>query len=92
MIKSFRHKGIEKFFLKSDSRGINPRHAPRLRRMLDLIDQATSVEQLNIPGMYLHPLKGARKGAWAMSVSGNWRLTFRFEGEDTIDLDLEDYH
>lgn len=92
MIKSFRHKGIERFFLKSDSRGINPKQASRLRRMLDLIDQATSVGQLEIPGMYLHPLKGARKGTWAMTVSGNWRITFRFEGEDAIDLDLEDYH
>ena len=60
--------------------------------MLDLIDSATEVKQLDIPGMHLHPLKGQRKGAWAMSVSGNWRLTFRFVGEDASDLNLEDYH
>jgi proteic killer suppression protein len=92
MIKSFRHKGIERFFREDDSRGINARQAPRISRMLDLIDQASAVEQLDIPGMYLHPLKGKRKGVWAMTVSGNWRITFRFAGDDAIDLNLEDYH
>ena len=65
---------------------------PRLSRMLDLIDQATALEQLDIPGLYLHPLKGDRKGDWAMTVSGNWRITFRFVGEDATALNLEDYH
>lgn len=62
-----------------------------MRRMLDLTDQATVVEQLDIPGMYLHPLKGERKGVWAMTVSGNWRITFRLAGEEATDLNLEDY-
>ena len=92
MIKSFRHKGIERFFKKGDARGINAKHGPRIRRVLDLIDQATTVEQLDISGMYLHPLKGDRKGEWAMTVSGNWRITFRFVGEDATNLNLEDYH
>jgi proteic killer suppression protein len=92
MIKSFRHKGIERFFRRDDARGINARHAPRVRRMLDLIDQASAVEQLDIPGMHLHPLRGDRKGEWAMTVSGNWRITFRFAGEDATGLNLEDYH
>ena len=92
MIRSFRHKGVERFFRHDDMRGINPRQAPRIRRMLDMIDQATDVEQLDVPGMHLHPLKGERKGAWAMTVSGNWRMTFRFVGEDATDLNLEDYH
>jgi toxin HigB-1 len=63
-----------------------------IRRILDLIEQAASVEQLDIPGMHLHPLKFERKGEWAMTVSGNWRITFRFVGEDATDLNLEDYH
>ena len=92
MIKSFRHKGIERFFKKDDTRGINVKHGPRIRRILDLIEQAASVEQLNIAGMHLHPLKFDRKGEWAMTVSGNWRITFRFVGEDATNVNLEDYH
>ena len=92
MIKSFRHKGIERFFKKDDARGINAKHAPRIRRILDLIEEATAVEQLDIAGMHLHPLKFDRKGEWAMTVSGNWRITFRFVGENATDLNLEDYH
>ena len=92
MIKSFRHKGIERFCKKGDARGINAKHGARIRRILDLIEQAASVEQLVIPGMHLHPLKFDRKGEWAMTVSGNWRITFRFVGEDATDLNLEDYH
>lgn len=67
-------------------------HVPRIARLLDLLDDASSSEWLNIPGLYLHPLKGSRKGEWAMSVSGNWRITFRFDGEDVTDVTLEDYH
>jgi proteic killer suppression protein len=92
MIKSFRHKGIERFFRQDDLRGINAKQGPRIRRMLDLIDQATAVEQLDIPGMYLHPLKGDRKGEWAMTVSGSRRIAFCFVGEDACALNLEDYH
>ena len=92
MIKSFRHKGIERFFKKDDARGINAKHAPRIRRILDLIEEASAVEQLDIAGMHLHPLKFDRKGEWAMTVSGNWRIAFRFVGENATDLILEDYH
>ena len=92
VIKSFRHKGIERFFKNDDARGINAKHGPRIRRMLDLIDQASAVEQLDIPGMHLHQLKFDRKGEWAMTVSGNWRITFRFVGEDATNVNLEDYH
>ena len=92
MIKNFRHKGIERFFRKEDTRGIQAQHIARITRILDLLDDASSVEQLNIPGFYLHSLKGARKGEWAVTVSGNWRITFRFEGEDAFDVNLEDYH
>jgi toxin HigB-1 len=92
MIKSFRHKGIERFFRKGDGRGIQAQHAGRIERILAMLDEANAVEQLNIPGMYLHPLKGDRKGEWAMTVSGNWRITFRFEGDDVTIVNLEDYH
>lgn len=92
MIRDFRHKGIERFFKKDDARAINAKHGPRIRRILDLIEEATAVEQLDIAGMHLHPLKFDRKGEWAMIVSGNWRITFRFVGEKATDLNLEDYH
>ncbi|MSQ71680.1 MAG: peptidase [Betaproteobacteria bacterium] len=92
MIKSFRHKGLKLFFRKNGTRGINAKHASRIRRILDLIDAATAVEQLNVPGMNLHSLKFDRKGEWAMAVSGNWRITFRFADPNAADLDLEDYH
>ena len=92
MIKSVRHKGIERFFKKDDARGIHAKHGPRIRRILDLIEEATAVEQLDIAGMHLHPLKFDRKGEWAMTVSGNWRIPFRFVGEDATNVNLEDYH
>lgn len=92
MIKSFRHKGFERFFRKDDLRGIQAQHGSRVGRILGLLDEASSPGQLSIPGMFLHALKGERKGEWAMTVSGNWRITFRFDGEDVIVVNLEDYH
>ena len=88
MIKSFRHKGHERFFRKSDPRGIPAQHGSRVGLILSLLDEASSPEQLSIPDMFLHPLQGER----AMTVSGNWRITFRFDGEDVIVVNLEDYH
>ena len=92
MIRGFRHKGLERWFSRGDSRGINPKQGPRIQRMLDMIDQAVNASELDVPGMHLHALKGERKGSWAMTVSGNYRITFRFDGEDVTDVDLEDYH
>ena len=92
VIKRFRHKGLERLFRKGDSQGIQAQQVSRIIRILDLLDDASAPEQANIPGLYLHPLKGSRKGEWALSVSGNWRITFRFEGEDVTDVTLEDYH
>lgn len=92
MIRSFRHRGLERFFTRSDYRGIPAQFAPRLERLLDRLDASTKAEDMNLPGYRFHGLKGDRKGSFAVSVSGNWRLTFRFEGEDAADLDLEDYH
>ena len=92
MIKSFKHKGLERFFSKGDARGIQPQHAPRLRRLLDALDVAIEVQELGVPGWFLHPLKGERKNYWSLRVSGNWRLTFTFENGDAEIVNLEDYH
>lgn len=92
MIINFRHKGLERFFSKSDYRGIPAQHAARLERLLDRLDAALKPDDMSLPGYRFHPLKGERKGTYAVSVSGNWRLTFRFAGEDATDIDLEDYH
>lgn len=92
MIKSFRHKGLKQLFETGRSRSVSADLTRRLIRQLDFLNRATSVMDMNLPGYRLHELKGARKGAWSVTVSGNWRLTFMFEGEDARDVDLEDYH
>ena len=92
MIKSFHHKGLERLFRKGETKGINAQHVARLQRILDLLDDAACPDDLKIPGLFLHPLKGDRKGQWAVTVSGNWRITFAFDGEDVIIVNLEDYH
>lgn len=92
MIRSFRHKGLERFFLEGSKAGIQAVHAPRLRLQLGRLDAAASPGEMNLPGWRLHPLKGPLKGSWAVSVSGNWRLTFTFDGEDAVLVDYVDYH
>ena len=92
MIKHFQHKGLERFFRRGETKGIQAQHQQRIERILDLLDDASEPQELAIPGMFLHPLKGDRKGQWAMTVSGNWRITFAFDGEDVIVVNLEDYH
>jgi toxin HigB-1 len=92
MIRTFKHKGLEKFFTKDDYRGIPAQFGSRLQRMLDRLDASTAPADMDIPGFRFHPLKGARAGEFATSVSGNWRLTFAFDDKDAIDVNLEDYH
>lgn len=92
MIKGFRHKGLERFFTKSGRKGIDARQADRIERILDRLDAAVRPEDMNLPGYKFHGLKGDRKGTFAVSVSGNWRITFRFEAGDALDVNLEDYH
>ena len=92
MIKSFRHKGLKRLFETSERRGVAPQLAARLRRQLDVLNRATTTADVNLPGYRLHQLKGDRAGTWSITVSGNWRITFRFEGQDAFDVDLEDYH
>ncbi len=92
MILRFRHKGLERFYTSGDTRGINAQHASRLKRMLLMLNASKTPQGMGLPGYGLHPLKGDLKGFWAVSVSGNWRLVFRFEGEDATDVDIIDYH
>lgn len=92
MNRTFKHKGLERFFSKSDYRGIPAQYAARIERLLDRLDAAVKPDDMDLPGYRFHPLKGDMKGTYAVSVSGNWRMTFRFVGEDASDIDLEDYH
>ena len=92
MIKSFRHKGIEKFFETGSKAGIQPKHAAKLQALLTTLNEAKGPEYMNVPIWRLHPLHGVLEGHWAVSVNGNWRLTFRFDGDDAILVDYQDYH
>jgi len=92
MIVGFRHKGLERLFSRGVVKGVNAEFAPKLRRMLSVLNDSTEPQGMNIPGYRLHPLQGDRKGQWAVWVSGNWRLVFKFDGEDATDVDLVDYH
>jgi len=91
-IKSFYHKGLESFFFNGAKKGINAQHADKLETRLDRLDAAICPEDMDLPGYKLHKLQPKSKGRWAISVSGAWRLTFEFEGEDAIIVDYEQYH
>ena len=92
MIVSFNHRGLEQLFESGNTRGIQANHAKRIRLILARLSSATSPQDMNLPGLVLHGLAGQRKGTWAVRVSGNWRITFTFDGIDACDVDLEDYH
>jgi proteic killer suppression protein len=92
LIRSFKHKGLRSLFEEDNDRKVRADQADRLRLILSALDQAGEVQDMNQPTFRLHPLKGHRKGEWAVTVRANWRLTFRFDGADACDLDLEDYH
>ena len=92
MIKAFRHKGLQRFFETGKTTGIQAKYAKRLRLQLAALDTAESIEDMRIPGYRLHRLKGSEKGRWSIWVSGNWRLTFEFDGRDAHVIDYEDYH
>lgn len=91
-IRSFRHKGLERFFTTGSTVGIQAKHAERLRLILGRLNVAAEPRDMNLPGLGLHPLKGDKKGRWAVKVSGNWRLTFSFVEKDVEKVDYEDYH
>ena len=82
MIRSFKHKGLEKFFTTGSTAGIRPTHKTRIEERLQALHTAFTIEDMNIPGWRLHPLKGDRKGQWAITVSGNWRIVFKFMDGD----------
>lgn len=92
MIKTFKHKGLRLFYETGSTRDIQVKHANRLRMQLVALDTALEVSDLDIPGYKLHPMKGDRTGIWAVSVSGNWRLTFEFRDGHVYLLEYEDYH
>lgn len=92
VIRTFRHKGLEAFFTRDDPRKILADRVDRITRLLDRLDGAKVPQDMNLPGWGFHELKGRRKGEYAVSVSGNWRITFRFEGVGAFEVNLEDYH
>jgi proteic killer suppression protein len=92
MIKRFRNKGLKRLYDTGSLQGIKPEHAVRLRLILARLDASLSPKDMGLPGLSLHPLKGQHKGFWAVSVSGNWRVIFRFENSDAVDVDYLDYH
>lgn len=92
MIKSFAHKGLARFFWYEEKAGLSAQQLPRLARMLDRLNAATEPRDMNLPGFGFHRLKGSRKDTYSVTVSGNWRLTFRFESGHAYDVNLEDYH
>lgn len=92
MIRSFRHKALRRLYRNDDTRGLAREHAPKLRDILALLDAASGPADLDLPGLRPHPLKGALKGFYAVTVWANWRVIFRFEGGDAVDVDYLDYH
>lgn len=92
MIQSFRHKGLRRFFETGSVSGIQPQHATRLRIQLSALDTATVIDDMDLPGFRLHPLKGLAQGRWSIAINGNWRLTFEFREGHAHILDYEDYH
>jgi len=92
MIARFRHRGLERLFTSGDTSGINAQHVRKLRQILVALNNAANPAAMNLPGFRLHPLRGDRRGQWAVSVSGNWRVVFEFDGPDATNVDLVDYH
>jgi proteic killer suppression protein len=92
MIRSIRHKGLKRLHEEDDPRGVITEHAVKLRDILARLDAARTASDMDMPGFRLHPLKGREKGFWAVTVRANWRVTFRFAGRDTFDVDYLDYH
>ncbi len=92
MIQSIRHKGLRRLYEDDDPRGVIAEHMVKLRDILVRLDASGSVADMDVPGFKLHPLKGDRRGFWAITVRANWRVIFRFEDGDALDVDYVDYH
>ncbi|MCL4108976.1 UNVERIFIED_CONTAM: hypothetical protein GTU68_008171 [Idotea baltica] len=92
MIKSFKHKGLERFFVKGSTSGIQSAHSKRLRLILGRLHAAAAPQDMNLPGLFFHQLSGKYRGRFSVRVNGNWRVTFKFDGPDATIVDYEDYH
>ena len=92
MIGSSLHKGLERFYASGKKSGIQPKHAERLRLILGRLDAVREPRDMNLPGLGLHKLSGRLRGFWSVEVSGNWRVIFRFEEDNVMDVDYLDYH
>lgn len=92
MIKKIKHKGLKRLFEKGQTQWVQPDHVDDLRDILAILDAAVSPQELNLPGMDFHELKGDRKGFYSVHINGNWVVIFTFEGEDATLVDYLDYH
>ena len=92
MIQKFKHKGLKQLFESGKVSGVNPQHLTRLRYVLALLETAETIEDMDLPGLDPHELKGKRAGTWAVKISGNWRVTFKLRKGDAVDVNYEDYH
>jgi len=92
VIRNFRHKGLKRLFTDGDRKGVGPDLLEKVENILFVLNRARAPEEMNLPGFRLHPLKGDRKGFWAVVVRANWRIVFRFDDGDAADVDLVDYH
>jgi proteic killer suppression protein len=92
MIRSIRHKGLKRLYEDDDPRGVIPEHVEKLRDILDALDTSLAIEDMDLPGLRLHQLKGELKGLWAVTVRANWRVVFRFSDSDAFEVDYLDYH
>jgi len=92
MIRSFKHKGLERFFLKGSKSGIQAKHASKLRLILGRLNSSTGPYDMDLPGLFLHSLSGSKNDIWSVRVSGNWRVTYRFIDGDAEIVNYEDYH
>ncbi|MDZ7762042.1 MAG: type II toxin-antitoxin system RelE/ParE family toxin [Desulfovermiculus sp.] len=92
MIQKFKHKGLKRFFESGISSGVDPQHVTRVWKILALLETAETLEDMDLPGLGLHQLKGNRKGTWEVKVSGNWRITSKIQNGYAFDVTYEDYH
>jgi proteic killer suppression protein len=92
MIESFKHKGLKRLFETGHTSGVNPQHIERLQKILALLETSENIDDMDLPGLNLHKLKGRRKNILAVKVSGNWRVTFKLKNGDVLEVNYEDYH
>ena len=92
MIRTIKHRGLKRLHESDNASGVLSQYVPKIRRILFALDNAADIGELDLPGFRLHSLSGNLKGFWSITVSGNWRIIFRFEKSDVFDVDLVDYH